>query len=147
MTTPLEPLPEPKAAPRLPVLDRRVSYDEVSQRVFRKTCWHCHGEPDYGIGDGGPGNTGGFGFKPRGLSLADYDGVASGYLDEHGERQSLFAAMPDGTPRLVASLLARRDEIAGRKNPALRGMPLGLPPLSPEDIQLVETWIAEGRPQ
>jgi hypothetical protein len=26
-------------------------------------------------------------------------------------------------------------------------MPLGLPPLPLEDIQLVESWIAQGRPQ
>lgn len=147
MTAPLAPAPEPVAEPRLPVLSRRVDYEEVSRRVFRKTCWHCHGEPDYGIGDGGPGNTGGFGFKPRGLSLADYDGIASGYLDEHGERRSLFAAGPDGTPRILGSLLARREEIAGRSSQSLRGMPLGLPPLSPEEIQLVESWIAQGRPE
>ncbi len=29
-------------------------------------------------------------------------------------------------------------------NPAVRGMPLGLPSLSPEDLQLVESWIAQG---
>jgi hypothetical protein len=26
------------------------------------------------------------------------------------------------------------------------GMPLGLPALSPEEIQLVDSWIAQGRP-
>jgi hypothetical protein len=29
----------------------------------------------------------------------------------------------------------------------VRGMPLGLPPLEPEQIQLVESWIAQGRPR
>jgi cytochrome c1 len=147
MTADLAPDPAPKLPQRLPLLDRRVSYEEVSERVFRKTCWHCHGEPDYGIGDGGPGNTGGFGFKPRGLSLADYEGVASGYVDDKGERRSVFALTSEGTPRLVSSLIARRDEIAGYSNPSMRGMPLGLPPLSPEEIQLVESWIAQGRPE
>ena len=147
MTAELAPEPAPKFAPRLPLLDRRVTYEEVSQKVFRKTCWHCHGEPDYGVGDGGPGNTGGFGFKPRGLSLADYEGIASGYMDDKGERHSVFALTNEGTPRLVSSLIARRDEMAGYSSPSIRGMPLGLPPLSPEEIQLVESWIAQGRPE
>jgi hypothetical protein len=29
----------------------------------------------------------------------------------------------------------------------VRGMPLGLPAVGPEEIQLVESWIAQGRPQ
>jgi len=132
---------------RLPVLERRVTYEEVSRRVFRNTCWHCHAEPDYAIGDGGPGNTGGFGFKPRGLNLAEYAGIQAGYVDDKGERRSIFSPMPDGTPRLVYALLARHQEEAGKNGPEIRGMPLGLPSLSVEDIQLVETWIAQGRPQ
>lgn len=147
LTAPLDAVKTAPPPARLPILERHVTYDEVSQRVFRKTCWHCHSEPDYAIGEGGPGNTGGFGFKGRGLSLADYDGVASGMLDEHGDRQSVFAPMPDGTPRLLAALLARQVEEAGGSVPGVRGMPLGLPALSPEEIQLVETWIKEGRPE
>jgi hypothetical protein len=147
MTTPLAPPPDPPVPPRLPLLDRRVTYDEVSRRVLRRTCWHCHSEPDYALGDGGPGNTGGFGFPPRGLNLASYEGISSGRLDDTGARESVFAPMPDGTPRLLATLLARRDEEQGRPRDDLRGMPLGLPALPPEDIQLVETWIAEGRPR
>jgi cytochrome c2 len=65
---PEEPLPVPA---RMPVFARRVTYDEVATRVFRKTCWHCHGEPDFERGDGGPGNSGGFGFRGRGLNLSD----------------------------------------------------------------------------
>lgn len=133
--------------PRLHVLEHKVTYEEVSKRVFRNTCWHCHAEPDYAIGDGGPGNTGGFGFKPRGLNLAEYDSIQAGYVDDKGERRSIFSPMPDGTPRLVYALLARHREEAGTNEPTIRGMPLGLPSLSAEDIQLVETWIAQGRPQ
>ncbi len=132
---------------RLPVLSRRVTYEEVERRVFRNTCWHCHAEPDYAIGDGGPGNTGGFGFKPRGLNLAEYEGIQAGYVDDKGERRSIFSAMPDGTPRLVYALLARYREEAGQRDPVVRGMPMGLPSVTPEEIQLVETWIAQGRPQ
>lgn len=150
LTTPLAPM-EPdrrgREASRLPVLTRAVTFDEVERRVFRRTCWHCHGEPDYARGEGGPGNTGGFGFKGRGLSLADYDGVASGMLDEHGERLSVLAPEGGEAPRLLRALLARQDEVRGLPTPGLLGMPLGMPPLSPEEVQLVETWIAQGRRQ
>ncbi len=147
LTVPLEP-PQPKAIPeRLAPLSRRVAWDEVYDRVFRKTCRHCHAEPDYALGDGGPGNTGGLGFAPRKLNLADYAGVAAGFLDTDGKRISVFAKRPDGTPWLVAALLARQAEEAGRIDPEVRGMPLALPALTPEEIQLVETWIAQGRPQ
>jgi cytochrome c5 len=136
---------EPKIPPaRLAVLTRHVAYEEVKARVFNKICWHCHSDADYAIGDGGPGNTGGFGFPPRGLNLAAHDGILSGSLDDSGERRSIFEPMADGTPRLVASLVARWGEEAGKENPAIRGMPLGLPALSAEDLQLVETWISQG---
>ncbi|MFZ5892976.1 MAG: c-type cytochrome [Myxococcota bacterium] len=129
---------------RLPLLERRVSFDEVKQRVFRKSCRHCHSEPDYALGDGGPGNSGGFGFRGRGINLAEHEGVLAGYLDDNGARHSLFSPNPnDG--RLVQSLLARHAEEAGAPSGPVRGMPLGLPALPAEDIQLVETWIAQGR--
>jgi hypothetical protein len=119
----------------------------VSTRVFRQICWHCHGAPAFARGDGGPGNTGGFGFAPRGLDLSDYTGVTSGSRGPDGRRRSVLATMPDGTPRLIAHLLARRVEERGGEVPGIRGMPLGLPALSLEDIQLVETWIVQGRPE
>jgi mono/diheme cytochrome c family protein len=146
LTTPLAPVELPPPPARLPVLSRKVGYDEVSAKVFRRTCWHCHGEPDYAVGDGGPGNTGGFGFKPRGLSFVDYGSVASGFTDDQGVRHSVFEPTADGTPRIVAALLARQQEEAGHARADLRGMPLGYPSLSPEDIQLVESWVMQGRP-
>jgi mono/diheme cytochrome c family protein len=147
LQTPLAPL-VPKPAPRrLPLLDRRVGFLEVQERVLGRTCGHCHGNADRALGDGGPGNTGGFGFAPRRLDLTSYAGVASGLLDDGGERHSVFDKLEDGTPRLVAALLARQAEEAGKPNPRVRGMPLGLPSLSPEDIQLVDSWIAQGRPR
>jgi hypothetical protein len=130
---------------RLPPLDRPVRFDEVATRVFRRICWHCHGAPAFAHGDGGPGNTGGFGFAPRGLDLSDYTGVTSGSRGPDGRRRSVLATLPDGTPRLIAHLLARRVEERGGEVPGIRGMPLGLPALSLEDIQLVETWILQGR--
>jgi len=137
-----------KAVPkRLPLLARRVTFEEVDQRVFSRTCHHCHGNPDVALGDGGPGNTGGFGFFPRGLDLSSYRGVSGGLLDIHGERHSIFAPTKDGTPRLVAALLARQREEAGHVDADLRGMPLGLPALSSADIQIVASWVAQGRPR
>ena len=131
---------------RLPLLTRRVSFEEANRRVFSRTCHHCHTDADSAGGDGGPGNTGGFGFAPRGISFSSHASILSGYVDGRGERRSLFEPMPDGTPRLVAALLARHDELRSAAGENLRGMPLGLPPLSAEDIQLVESWVAQGKP-
>jgi cytochrome c2 len=157
LTTPLLPQPQPPPFVRLPVLTRRVGFEEVNERVFRRICWHCHSTPEYAKGDGGPGNTGGFGFQGRGFSVTSYADVASGVLDDKRNRRSVFLPVsgpesgtvsgPDKTPRLVAVLLARHKELAGQVTPGLRGMPLGLPALSAEQIQLVESWIAQGRPQ
>jgi cytochrome c5 len=138
----VRPMPE-----RLPVLSRKVTFDEVDKKVFHRTCWHCHSEPDYAIGDGGPGNSGGFGFPPRALNLSDYNGLTAGFLNDKNERQSIFKPEKDGVPRLVRALLARHAEERGAATGEVRGMPLGYPALSLEDIQLVETWIAQGRPR
>jgi cytochrome c2 len=141
-------LPPPPPMPtRLPVLERRVEFQEVMDKVFGVTCRHCHSDPDASLGDGGPGNTGGFGFAPKGLDLATYRGVAAGYLDAKKERTSVFLPLEDGTPRLLAALLARQMEERGQRRSDVRGMPLGLPALTPEQIQLVESWIAQGRPR
>ncbi len=142
-----ETTPAPAAVVRLPLLSRKVTFAEVDKKVFHRTCWHCHSEPDYAIGDGGPGNSGGFGFKPRGLNLSDYNGIAAGYIDDKGVRASVFAAGADGVPRMVAALLARHTEEGGAETGGVRGMPLGYAPVALEDIQLVDTWIAQGRPR
>ena len=139
--------PEPVVPfPRLPLLPRHVSFEEANRQVFSRTCHHCHTDAKSAGGDGGPGNTGGFGFAPRGISFSSHASILAGYIDEKGERRSLFEPLADGTPRLVAALLARHDEARGMPRDGLRGMPLGLPPLSPEDIQLVESWVAQGKP-
>jgi mono/diheme cytochrome c family protein len=147
LAAPLAAAPAREIPERLPVLERPVRYEEIRDRVLSRSCWHCHADPDFAHGDGGAGNTGGFGFSPRGVSLLDYAGVSSGYVAEDGERRSLFAADDDGTPHLVRVLMARHAELAGRPVPGVTGMPLGLPPVPLEDIQLVETWIAQGRPR
>ncbi len=145
------PLKADKARPvpqRLTLLKRRVRYEEIEKKILHKTCWHCHSEPDYARGDGGPGNTGGFGFAARGINLSDYAGVASGHIDRAGKRRSLFSKSSyRDMPLLVAALWARHAEVSGSPVPGIRGMPLGLPPLSPKEIQLIESWVAQGRPQ
>ena len=146
LLTSLAPVNPPATPVRLAALDRKVTYDEVATRGLRKTCWHCHGEPDFERGDGGPGNSGGFGFKGRGLNLSDYPATFAGYLDDTGQRTSVFTPTADGTPFIVAAMLAREKEEGGEEG-AIRGMPLGLPALPPEDVQLVYTWIAQGRPR
>lgn len=145
--TPLEPAPVKAVPARLPVLTRRVTYQDVLDAVIGKTCRHCHGDPDIAMGDGGPGNTGGFGFKPRGLNLATYETTGAGLLDDHGERHSVFEKLPDGTPRIVAALIARQKEEAGQIDPLVRGMPIGLPAVSAEAVQIMESWVAQGRPK
>lgn len=142
----LAPLPAPPAFARLPVLSRKVGFDEVDASVFAVTCRHCHTNPDLAGGDGGPGNTGGFGFKPRHIDFSTYQGIQSGGVDASGRRVSLFAKTNEGLPLLVAALVARALEERGRANEQVRGMPLGLPPLTPEQIQLVESWVDQGRP-
>jgi cytochrome c2 len=137
----------PAAFKRLPPLDRPVKFEEVNKKVFHKTCWHCHSEPDFAIGDGGPGNSGGFGFKPRGVDLSSYQAISSGYLTDDGSRKSLFVPAKSGLPRMVDALVARHAEEAGAATGELRGMPLGLPALTAEEIQLVESWISQGRPK
>jgi cytochrome c2 len=139
---------------RLPLLTRRVSFEEANRQVFSRTCHHCHTDPESSGGDGGPGNTGGFGFGPRGVSFSSHASILSGYVNAQGQRHSLFEPLADGTPRLVAALLARvteadranDDALAAKVRDSVRGMPLGLPPLSAEDIQLVESWVAQGKP-
>lgn len=151
--TELAAAPPRKAFERLPVLERKVTFDEIDRKVLHRTCWHCHAEPDYAIGDGGPGNSGGFGFKPRGLNLASYEGIQAGAKDKiTGERASVLTKKKDvagepGMPTLLRSLIARHAEERGADTGEVRGMPLGMPPLPAEDIQLVESWIAQGRPR
>jgi len=141
----LSPPTAPPPVPRLPVLERRVTFDEVNERVFAVTCRHCHTNPDAANGDGGPGNTGGFGFKPRKIDFSSYQGIQSGGVDSAGQRVSLFGKTREGLPLLVASLVQRAREDQGDVSDEVRGMPLGLPAVSPEELQLVESWVEQGR--
>ena len=142
---PLAPAPTVAVPPMLPPLPRRVAWPEVAEAVFLRTCRHCHADASVAFGEGGPGNTGGFGFAARRLELATYAGAMSGMM-AGGERQSAFAVDDSGMPRLVHALRARQLEEAGVVDEGIRGMPLGHPSLTPEALQLVTSWIASGRP-
>jgi len=126
-------------------LPRRVGFTEVFAKVFGDSCWHCHAPGIVGAA-GGEGYSGGFGYAPRAISLVDHEGVLSGHIGADGERASLVAPGPDGMSLLERSLWARHSEVAGKPVPGVRGMPLGLPPLPPEQIRLVATWVAGGAP-
>jgi mono/diheme cytochrome c family protein len=146
LAEPLQPIDETPVPSRLPLLARPVSFAEVKTEIFEKACMHCHANPDKSFNDGGPGNTGGFGYKGRGLSFMSYREAQSGSIGDDGERRSVFAKQGD-TPKVIAHLMARYEEVRGREVPETLGMPMGLPPLSLEQIQLLESWIAQGRPQ
>lgn len=142
---PLRPRVTHDPPPMLPALARRVTWDEVEAGVFRRTCRHCHADEGFAFGDGGPGNTGGFGFEARRLNLNSHAGAMSGML-VGGERRSAFATDDSGLPRIVRALRARQLEESGRVDVGVRGMPLGHPAVTPEQLQLVTSWIASGRP-
>ncbi len=141
-----EQFPTPALVAELPILKREVTWDEVNAKVFKTVCWHCHSEEDLAMGDGGAGNTGGFGYEGAGFDVSSYSSLRSGAIGDDGERHSVFATGQDGESLLIAVLLARRAEERGELSATL-GMPLGFPSLTPIQLQLVQTWIAQGRPR
>lgn len=147
------------AVGEVPVLGRKVTYDEVYDEVLGKICVHCHMAPESNDGDGGAGNTGGLGFAGVGLDLESWAGVERGLLRD-GRRVSVLKAGAGEVPLLWAALERRRHE-AGRDHrgvysgfdPGAKGadagrpgMPLGLPPLSMGQLSIVRTWLAQGAP-
>ncbi|MDP2340592.1 MAG: c-type cytochrome [Deltaproteobacteria bacterium] len=127
---------------RLPVLARAVRWPEV-EPLFAP-CAHCHDDAVIARGDGGPGNSGGMGFAPARLDLSGYGAVL----------RSRSKGAPITSGLLVKALWLRHEEAAAEARGVVvvdvagpRGMPLGLPPLAPADIQLVESWIAQGMPR
>ena len=152
-----------------------MRFAEVSEAVLKKTCIHCHADDSRNLGVGGPGSSGGFGYAGTGLVLTSYARVLAGsqraptrepdrerLLDDtfgvfappappRGEHKSVFRPVGSGplqgVPLLVAQLRARQLEEAGEVVPGVVGMPLGLPAVTPGELQLVESWVAQGRPQ
>lgn len=147
LATPLVPPVFPPIPERRPVLERAVSYAEVEEAVFHKICWHCHSDPVPVGGDGGAGNTGGFGYVGRSIDLGSREAVLRGGREADGSRIDLVGPGASGAPLLVEAMMARYAEEAGRRDPKFLGMPLGLPPMELADIQILETWIAQGCPE
>jgi cytochrome c2 len=149
-------LPAARAQPALPadlpLLERSVAYAEVREQVLDRICIHCHMDARKNRGQGGPGNTGGLGYRGVKLDLEGWEGIRRGAVDARGRRVSILAAAGGEAP-LVARLRARYLEHAReRRGPeaveagGAPGMPLGLPPLDPEQFQLVRSWVAQGAP-
>lgn len=141
---------------------KQVRYEDVEERVFRKVCWHCHSNADFADGEGGPGNTGGFGFPALGLSFATYDELMNGSIGPDGEYRSIFRKGSTGEPVLLEVLKKRvhenardfvkpgldsRARLLAPPDESQRGMPLGLPAVEPADLALVEAWIVAGKPR
>jgi cytochrome c2 len=150
-----------KVPPLPPALRRTVGFAEVQSEVLNKICIHCHMNESEGNGEGGPGNTGGLGFKGRGLDLTSFEGVMRGSLDDSGKRRSLFDLEPDGHPLLLSRVLKRYEEnlrdfvpyFEDDLRPRARtprdpkpGMPLGYPALTLEQLAILRTWIEQGHP-
>lgn len=134
----------------LPLLTRPVSWDEVNEAVFARVCVHCHMNPATEV-DGGPGNTGGLGYAGAGLDLSSWEGTVRGAV-ENGARVSILEPAPGRSEsRLLVRLRARHVEAAAEQSARAQpggdpGMPLGLPPVDPETMQLLRSWISQGAP-
>ncbi len=141
---PLLPVARPEVPALLSSLERAVTYAEVEEQVLARVCRHCHSAPsEANSGDAGPGHTGGFGYAGVGLDLSSYEGVLRGRVGPDGARISVVEGSP---PPLVAAMVRRHEEVAGGF-PEAPGMPLGFPPMSVEQIQLVSSWIEQGMPR
>jgi mono/diheme cytochrome c family protein len=142
----------PAAAADLPLLTRPVTWDEVNRSVFSAVCSHCHSDGKLTGGDGGPGNTGGLGFRGAGLDLGSWRGVQRGARAADGRRVSILVPGPgEAEGPLLARLRRRAHEHAAELTgaglpPGAVGMPLGLPPLDAARFQLVRSWVAQGAP-
>jgi len=154
LATPIQVKGSAPKRPEVKLLKREVTYDEVHDEVLGRICVHCHMDPASNNGDGGAGNSGGLGYPGLALNLETHAGVMAGLVRD-GERVSVTQG---STPLLLEVLLRRWDEAerdfrppfadlpqAGEPTSAARpGMPLGLSPLSGEQIALVKTWLAQG---
>jgi mono/diheme cytochrome c family protein len=136
-------------------LDRAVTYEEMKEKVLGKVCVHCHMN-DYEK-DPGPGNLGGLGYKGVKLRMRTYETLVSGADDGKGARYSVLVPKKGETvPPIVQALLRRRAESARDAIAAFQdhelpnfpsgppGMPLGLPAMTDDEIQVLVTWIAQG---
>jgi hypothetical protein len=124
------------------LLQRDVRFNEVNTRIFDKVCRHCHFDPKVNQvlpGDGGPGGTGGFGFSGNGVFLNSFETVTSAQVTK-----LIFGKDDEGISLMVRSLINRHLEVEGDFKHGVLGMPLGLPPIPLDDIDLLHTWIEQG---
>jgi predicted CXXCH cytochrome family protein len=142
------------ARPRIATLTRRVPYEEVRSAVLDRICIHCHMDPDKNAGRGGPGHDGGLTYAGVRLDLETWEGITRG-MEKNGERLSILEpAQPGALPRLLEALLRRYDETAADpyNPPRLKtrgtapGMPMAMPPLTREQLEIVATWLEQGAP-
>jgi cytochrome c2 len=147
LEAPLAPSTKAAAPPLLPTLSRPVRFAEVEPLL--QPCAHCHDDAVIAGGEGGPGNTGGMGFAASGLDLSNYSAI----LRARFRGVSVTASRGHDLPLLVRALQQRHEEAVAEEagvdvdavvDDEVRGMPLGLPPLSPAEIQLVRSWIEQG---
>lgn len=151
----LKPTPASTPAPAPPPLEREVGWAEVKEEVLGDVCVHCHMNDHEK--DPGPGNSGGLGYLGVGLSMRTYEAIVAGYGP--GVCTSLEAQGAETQAALVDTMLKRRvealrdfvapfDDYERPPYPpgASRGMPMGLPPRSDAQIQLVVSWIAQDCP-
>jgi len=130
---PLSPDPEPT--------DRPVHWAEVEERVFGRICAHCHMDPALPANQGrrGPGNAGGFGYPETGIHLQSIEGIAA-------VKELVGPALLRRRQEALRDTVQRGQRPKDLTRPEKPGMPLGLPPLSDEDISLVLGWLEQGMP-
>lgn len=143
--TPLEP-PQDKPPVEVPEpVDRKVRWNDVNEAIFHATCRHCHSDGGPALpGEGGAGNTGGFGYDGAGLVLSSYEGVRRGSISADGSRRDLLEPDSSGVAPIVQHLMARHHEVNGSPVDGVLGMPLALPPVTLDNIALLRGWIAQG---
>jgi mono/diheme cytochrome c family protein len=138
---------------------RKVTYAILEREIFKKICEHCH--MDEGSYDNGAGNGGGMGYQGRGLSLESFASFKKGSKQEDGTYASILRPGKSGRPILIERLERRKEE---NKRDMVKpfaqlgdqtkisfpsegpGMPLGLPALTEEQLQMIQSWIDAGAP-
>lgn len=148
-------VPVPRPPP--PTRPTGVTYEMLDAAIFSKICLHCH-EGD-GETDNGAGNGGGLGYAGKGFSFDSLESFKRGSKTADGTYASVLRRGKSGKPVLLERLELRvsenrRDYIKPFEQVqdhtlvpypgAGPGMPLGLPALSPEKIDMIRAWIAEG---
>ncbi len=117
-----------------------VGWDDVESRVFGKICIHCHMDPVQNEGRAGPGNAGGFGWAATGLELQNYESVRD-------HEASILSALERRRHEAARDFVGPGEVPVAMVVPEKPGMPLGLPPISDEDIALIKGWYARGAPR